>query len=227
MKELSLWESPKYKRNDGAVRTYSIHLPDKELILPSVTTILSGTRDQESIDALAKWEVENPGVKEERAAIGTALHTLIENRLRGVRDTVDPEQEHVKMFYQYEKWLDSVKLEAKLIEGIVYWVSPDGTGFAGSVDLVAEVNGDLCIVDHKSSKKAKKLEWIKDYVLQVSAYSKAVKSMYGVDVKGAYINIATSKGLQTFYLDYYQLVDGWGEFYERLKRCHKNVQQGL
>lgn len=218
-----LWESPIYKRNDGAERTYSIYLPDKELILPSVTTVLSGTRDQESRDALAKWEVENPGVKEERAAIGTAMHHLIENYILGIRDTVCPDDEHVKMFNHYKKWIDTNKLDVKLVEGVVYWCSPDGAGFAGSVDLVADVNGDLCIVDHKSSKKTKKLEWIKDYVLQVSGYSKAVKSMYGVDVKGAYINIATSKGLQTFYLDYYQLVDGWGEFYERLKQYYKAV----
>jgi genome maintenance exonuclease 1 len=215
------WEGPKYKRNDGAIRTYSIYLPDKELTLPSVTTVLSGTKDQESIDALAKWEAENPGVKEERAFIGSTMHSLIEHKLKygGVSAIVS---ESWYMFEHHNTWLEDNKVVPKLIEGVVYWQSADGAlGFAGSVDLVADVGGDLCIVDHKSSKKTKKLEWITDYVLQVSAYSKAIKSMYGVDVKGAYINIATAKKLQSFYLDYFQLTDGWREFYGRLKQYNE------
>lgn len=230
---IDLWTSPESKRNDGVERTYDIILPDKKLVLPSVTTILSATRESESVEALAKWEVENPGVKEARAAVGTKMHELIEGRLRlqGTEQadylltTIDYSDEATKMYRKYCKWLDERTIVPHIIEGVVYWSSIEGWGFAGSVDLVADVNGDLCIVDHKSSKKAKKLEWISDYIMQVSAYAKAVKSMYGVEIKGAYINVARENGFQSFYLDYYQLVDGWHKFYGRLKQYNELKQE--
>lgn len=220
---VKLWDSPiSIRYIENGVRYYEIG----DMRFPSVTSVLSRTRDEESREVLAKWELENPGVKEERAAIGTKMHELIEGRLRlegteqanYLMTTMDFNDEACKMYQHYCKWFKDRTVIPHVIEGTVYWASPEGWGFAGSVDLVATVNGDLCIVDHKSSKKSKRLEWIKDYILQVSAYSKAIKSMYDVDIKGAYINVARSNGFQSFYLDYYQIVDGWQEFYGRLKQ---------
>jgi genome maintenance exonuclease 1 len=41
---------------------------------------------------------------------------------------------------------------------------------AGTVDLICEVDGELAIVDFKTSKKEKPEEWLEDYFVQLSAY---------------------------------------------------------
>ena len=41
---------------------------------------------------------------------------------------------------------------------------------AGSVDLICEMDGELAVVDFKTSKAEKPIEWIQDYFVQLSAY---------------------------------------------------------
>ncbi len=41
---------------------------------------------------------------------------------------------------------------------------------AGTVDLICEVDGELAIVDFKTSEKEKPEEWLEDYFVQLSAY---------------------------------------------------------
>ena len=41
---------------------------------------------------------------------------------------------------------------------------------AGAVDLICEVDGELAIVDFKTSKAEKPEEWLEDYFVQLSAY---------------------------------------------------------
>ena len=41
---------------------------------------------------------------------------------------------------------------------------------AGTVDLICEVDGELAIVDFKTSKKEKPEEWLENYFVQLSAY---------------------------------------------------------
>ena len=42
---------------------------------------------------------------------------------------------------------------------------------AGTVDLVAEYNGKLSVIDWKTSLKPKKEEWIHSYYMQAAAYA--------------------------------------------------------
>ena len=44
-------------------------------------------------------------------------------------------------------------------------------GVAGRVDCVAEFDGKLSIIDFKTSLKPKRLDWIKNYFMQESAYA--------------------------------------------------------
>ena len=44
-------------------------------------------------------------------------------------------------------------------------------GVAGRVDCIAEYNGELSVIDFKTSSKIKKKEWITDYFLQSCAYA--------------------------------------------------------
>jgi hypothetical protein len=44
-------------------------------------------------------------------------------------------------------------------------------GVAGRVDCVGVFDGKLSIIDYKTSMKPKRLDWIKNYFMQESAYS--------------------------------------------------------
>jgi len=54
--------------------------------------------------------------------------------------------------------------------------------YAGTVDAVANVNGEFSVIDFKTSNKI-----YDEYHLQVAAYGKCVEDIYGKPVDGAYI----------------------------------------
>jgi genome maintenance exonuclease 1 len=59
--------------------------------------------------------------------------------------------------------------------------------------------GEPAIIDHKTTNKPKKKEWIEDYFLQCCAYALAHNSMFGTDIRKAVINIIDRDAkLQTF-----------------------------
>jgi ATP-dependent exoDNAse (exonuclease V) beta subunit len=49
-------------------------------------------------------------------------------------------------------------------------MASDKLEVAGTVDLICEVDGELAIVDFKTSAKEKPEEWLEDYFVQLSAY---------------------------------------------------------
>ena len=61
------------------------------LYLPSVTTVLSGTESEKSKAGLRNWQANNPGMLEQAATRGTAVHLACENYLRGL-DPAIPEE---------------------------------------------------------------------------------------------------------------------------------------
>jgi genome maintenance exonuclease 1 len=55
-------------------------------------------------------------------------------------------------------------------------------GIAGRCDLIAEFDGVLSIIDHKTSTKEKKEEWITEYFEQKTAYAEMYKEWLGIEV---------------------------------------------
>ena len=54
--------------------------------------------------------------------------------------------------------------------------------YAGSVDLVARLDGEIAIIDFKQTNKPKQREWIGDYFLQMAAYGMAHDYVYGTEI---------------------------------------------
>ena len=54
--------------------------------------------------------------------------------------------------------------------------------YAGTVDAVGRIGGNLCVMDFKTSNAIRK-----EYYLQVSAYAKAIEDIYGEPVDVCYI----------------------------------------
>jgi hypothetical protein len=85
-------------------------------------------------------------------------------------------------------------------------------------DLQSSIRGELAVVDIKTAKQEKKLDWVRDYFLQGTFYACAVYELTGLRVKKIVLPIAHPAGLQvveckpTEHLD--ELRQRIDEFYE-------------
>lgn len=169
------------------------HYKVDELLLPSVTTVLSSL-SKEGLEAWIKkvGEEEANRIKRIAAARGTKVHEIFENYLKN-----DPMYlkghmpANVASFKQLKPWLDD---NVTSILGNEIALHSKKLKSAGRCDLIAEVNGEPAILDFKTSQKEKRLEWIKSYCLQVTTYAIMVYELYGIYCKKAYILITVDDG---------------------------------
>lgn len=152
---------------------------------PSITTILGQTLEPEKKSALDNWRKRVGSQKADQvsnAAMnrGTNMHTMLERAVRGEDpQTANFPVEHVNMF-------KSLRLEVKKINkvyGQEVVLFSDILGVAGRCDLIAEYQGELAVVDYKSSTRPKAADEIGDYWLQTAFYGIAHNEMFGTDIK--------------------------------------------
>ena len=187
-------------------------------ILPGVTTILEKTKTNRA--ALDAWKVrigeaEADRIKTSAAARGTAMHSAIEaHLLREPYKVCEIAIPYIQSIFPILSRVTNVQL----VEGAVWHPN----GFAGSVDCVAEYNGELSIIDWKTSDKPKKPNWIEDYFLQSAAYCAAVNRLYDLRIGRIVIVLAIPNQLaQVFTVNGATLLDYWELFNERLDRYKK------
>jgi genome maintenance exonuclease 1 len=75
-------------------------------------------------------------------------------------------------------------------------------GIAGTVDCIAEFDGELAIIDFKTSKKPKPVEWIEHYFVQCMAYGCMLYELTGLQVKKLVIIMACENGECVVYEEY-------------------------
>jgi genome maintenance exonuclease 1 len=206
-------------------RLYST--PDGHKV-PSVTTILDKTKPEESRIALANWR-KNVGEKKaqeittEAANRGTRMHTYLENFIKG-----EELKESVSNPYAQQS-LDMAKLVIEKgfpnVEEV--WGSEVPLYFpelyAGTTDCVGIHSGDQSILDFKQTNKPKKLEWIGDYFLQLTAYALAHNEVHGTNIrKGVILMCSKDYEYQEFILEPKDF-DYWTE--EWCKRVEQYYRQ--
>lgn len=149
---------------------------------PSITTVL-GARSKE---AILEWrrrvgDEEANRVSRHAAARGTALHTIAENYINNDEEYFPPNtMPHVKALFKsvkpiIDRYVGRVILQEKPLYS-------DHLGIAGRVDLVAEFNEKLSIVDFKTSKRRKTRDEIKNYFAQATAYAIMFEERTGIPV---------------------------------------------
>ena len=62
------------------------------------------------------------------------------------------------------------------------------------MDSIAEMDGDLCVFDFKTSRKTKKEEWIEDYFIQAAFYFYAFYERTNILPSNTKIIITTNEG---------------------------------
>ena len=141
--------------------------------LPSVTTILSRTKDQKFLkDWIAKkGEKEAERIKNLSSVRGTAMHKYLESYIQeiGYEDFTGIGNEAKSMA---EKVIEIGLAPVDEYYGSEVTMYYPGL-YAGQTDLVCMHNGEDAIVDFKQSNRPKKKEWIEDYYLQIAAYALA------------------------------------------------------
>lgn len=180
-------EIPEIKRVtiDG-VRYYDT--PDSKMV--SITSVISHYNK----DKFAKWRAK---VGEEKAnaitrkatSRGTDMHTLVENYLYNKElPTVQPLSDFLfKIAKPALNKIDNIHT----LEGSLY---SKELGIAGTVDCIAEYEGELAVIDFKTSKEPKPRSWIDGYFVQAAAYACMYYELTGTPVKKLVIIMACEDG---------------------------------
>lgn len=184
---------------------------------PSVSTILTATKPEKDRLALQKWR-QRVGVKKaqqistQASRRGTSVHTAINYYLDG-QDLPDDVEDNL-YWHSIKPVLESVS-EVHLLESAVYHAEKQ---YAGRFDCLGEWSGNLCVFDWKTAAQPKKIEWITDYCLQVTAYTFAINHLYDVQIDQAIIAIAIeNQSAQLFQLNSEDLNHYWQQFLVRLR----------
>jgi ATP-dependent exoDNAse (exonuclease V) beta subunit len=152
---------------------------------PSVTTVL-GIEGAEEIE---KWKAA-VGEEEARltsaraAARGTRIHQLCEDTLNNA--PTEPNLFDMEAFAAMKKAL--VRIDN--VHAVELRLFSDILKIAGTVDLIAEFDGELSIIDWKTSGRLKYRDDIHGYFMQCSAYAVAYEERTGRKVKNIVIVMA-------------------------------------
>ena len=159
--------------------------------LPSVTTILGKTKNQQFIkDWKAKvGEQEADRIKNLSSNRGTAMHKFLEHHITGVGydDLTAIGQEAKAMA---EKVIDVGLAPVEEYFGSEVTLYYPGL-YAGSTDLVCLHNDRETVVDFKQANRPKKKEWIEDYYLQIAAYAMAHDYVHNSCIEQGVIMVCT------------------------------------
>ena len=165
------------RRNVNGSRVYET--PDGSYY-PSVTTI-TGQMNKKAINewrARVGEKVANQ-ITKQASARGTSIHKLCEHYILGTMDDVQIMPSNREMFSSMANHLAETVDNVKTVEGFLY---SDFLRTAGQVDMIAEYNGVLSVVDFKTSKKKKREDWIENYFVQEAAYSFMFEERTGIQI---------------------------------------------
>ena len=179
---------------DG-VRYYDT--PDGKKLV-SITSVIS----HHNRETFAKWR-QRVGVEEAnkitKAATsrGTDMHTLTEHYLLNQKlPSVQPLSEF--LFKQAKPTLEKIDN----IHAIEQSLFSKQLGVAGTVDCIAEYEGELAVIDFKTSKKPKPEKWVEGYYIQCAAYACMLYEMTGISVKKFVIIMSCEDGECVVYEQY-------------------------
>jgi len=168
-------------------RTYEI----QGARLPSVTTILAKTKDDQYI---TRWKQkvgydEATRIANHSSLRGTAMHKFLEKYISetGYDDLTPIGQEAKPM---------AKKVIEVGLTPVSYYFGSEVTLhypglYAGATDLICEHNGMETIIDFKQSNRPKQEDWIEDYFLQIAAYAMAHDYVYGSNIRQGIIMMCT------------------------------------
>ena len=200
-------------------------IPGADKYYPSVTSVTSF----KSAAFFKKWrnkigENEANRITARATQRGTAFHAITEDYIKGQLDLdryLENNPLSVRMFQSAKSELNRIN-NIHCLETFLY---SHYLGLAGRVDCIAEFDGELAVIDFKTSTKEKKEEYIENYFVQETAYAAMFLERSGIEVKKIVTLIATEEGtIQVFQKynldDYLHLLKS---YIEEFVRGHTNA----
>jgi genome maintenance exonuclease 1 len=174
---------------DG-VRYYKVPNGEELLKLVSITSVTSHYNREK----FAKWrkkigEKKANEITRKATSRGTDMHTLVEHYL--LNDNLPKVQPLSDYLYKIAKPTLNKIDNIHSLEGSLY---SKELGVAGTVDCIAEYEGELAVIDFKTSKAPKPREWIDGYFVQAAAYACMYYELTGTPVKKLVIIMACEDG---------------------------------
>ncbi len=175
---------------DG-VRYYKVPDADEFVKLVSITSVTSFWNREK----FAKWrkkvgEDKANEITRKATSRGTDTHTLIEHYL--LNEETLPEVQPISDFlYKIAKpTLNNID-NIHALEGSLY---SKQLGVAGTVDCIAEYDGELAVIDFKTAAAPKPRDWIDGYFVQAAAYACMYYELTGISVKKLVIIMTCENG---------------------------------
>ena len=184
-----------YRENAEGGRHYRVMMMGEDQLLPSVTTILSATKDMSALNAwAARIGLEAAEkIRDDAAAVGTSMHLVID---RMFARRMLPRPTHWLTSIGYELGYKLVNTFFPHLEEI--WGSEVALyypeKYAGTTDLVGIYRGKPAIIDFKQSLRPKRHEWISDYFHQLTAYAAAHNIVHGTKIEYGVVLVACQTG---------------------------------
>jgi genome maintenance exonuclease 1 len=159
---------------------------------PSITTVTSFKKAAFFKEWRRKVGEEVADRKTSRATgRGTAFHSIVESYLKNESLEEHKSKPLPYMLFQVAKPTLNRISNIHVLEGALY---SDYLRVAGRVDCIAEFDGELAVIDFKTSDKEKKEEWIENYFVQETAYAVMFYERTGLQPKKIVTIIATEEG---------------------------------
>lgn len=195
---------PRYEPNRIQINNKRYYICDdfpnvsKGIVLPSVTTVASATAPIGKTMALINWRKrvgDEEANRRTRNAVnrGNWLHGLLEDLWNDedIQTHLDSHKDYVPYFESIVGFLDEVD-SPLLVESAIAWYDPSKEiGYSGTFDMLAKMkNGEIALLDWKTSYKEKPDNQLTDYRMQLGAYVQAIEQMYGIEINEAHCAIA-------------------------------------
>lgn len=120
-------------------------------------------------DELDKARFEFRNVSKKACDIGSEVHNAIEKHLQGLDYTLTTKGAE-RSFQAFLDWEKEVNLKPIKLEHTVW-----GNRWAGTLDMVCELNDKICVVDFKTSKKI----YPSEMGAQIAAYRSCIPKAVG------------------------------------------------
>jgi genome maintenance exonuclease 1 len=177
------------KKETPGCRLYQV--PSGEWV-PSITSVTSFYNR----DIFIKWR-KRVGIEEanritkKATTRGTDFHEAAQAYLENKELNWDDYRPATKfMFHHAAPYLDKIN-NIHAIERTLY---SEYLGLAGRVDCIAEYEGELAVIDFKTSEKIKPEKWLENYFVQETFYAAAYYELTGIPVKKLITLMVTPSG---------------------------------
>jgi genome maintenance exonuclease 1 len=184
---------------------------------PSITTVLS----LQSKAAIAKWRArvgteEANKISHRASSRGTAVHDMAEKYVNNDVNWYKAMPNILADFSAIKPILDE---RLSLVYGQELPLYSDHLKIAGRVDCVGIFDGKISIIDYKTSKRAKKYEWVKSYFMQEAFYAIAWEERTGMPITQLVTIIAVDNDDPQVFIEHR---DNWDK---ELIRCIKEYNE--